>query len=48
MTSRTRPPYLLDDVSLGSGSPYLMNTSAKGRFGVLIELNGSTASRTGR
>ncbi len=33
-------PYLLDDVSMGSGSPYLMNTSAKGRFGVLIELNG--------
>jgi len=33
-------PYLLDDVSMGNGSPYLMNTSAKGRFGVLIELNG--------
>ena len=32
--------YLLDYVSMGSGSPFLMNTSAKGRFGMLIELNG--------
>ncbi|NLG01929.1 MAG: hypothetical protein GX565_17520, partial [Lentisphaerae bacterium] len=32
--------YLLDYVSMGSGSPFLLNTGAKGRFGMLIELNG--------
>ena len=31
-------PYLLDRVSMGGGTPFLMNTSACGKFGLLIEL----------
>jgi hypothetical protein len=30
--------YLLDRVVMGSGTPFLMNTSARGKFGLLIEL----------
>ena len=39
--------YLLDRVVMGAGYPYLMNTSARDRYGVLIELTAGYASTYG-
>ena len=36
--------YLLDRMVMSSGTPFLMNTSARGRFGVLVELPAQYAS----
>ena len=33
--------YLLNSVSMGSGSPFLMNSAARNKFGRLVELTGS-------
>jgi hypothetical protein len=34
----TASQYLLDRVSMGGGMPFLMNTSVRGKYGLLIEL----------
>ena len=39
--------YLLDRVCLGGAVPYLMNTSAKGKFGILVELTAGYPSSYG-
>jgi len=39
--------YLLDRVHLGGAVPYLINTSAKGKFGILVELTAGYRSTYG-
>ena len=40
-------PYLIDRVSVSSNSPYLMNTSARDRYGILVELTAAYRSSYG-
>ena len=43
----TYSQYLLDRVVMGGNRPYLINTSARGRYGILIELTAAYASSYG-